>query len=97
MLASGVLAADSFKLTPATQRRLAPDFSERGEALFGGDASVGTDFSIIDIVLGMQRALLAQLMSDGVATRLLDSEGKFERERPARRPTPFACRSCTRG
>jgi Met-zincin/Domain of unknown function (DUF5117) len=78
VLASGVLAADSFKITPATQRRLAPDFSERGEALFGGDVSVSTDFSIIDIILGMQRALLAQLMSDGVATRLLDSEGKVD-------------------
>jgi hypothetical protein len=78
VLASGVLAADSFKITPATQRRLAPDFSERGEALFSGDPSVSTDYSIIDIVLGMQRALLAQLMSDGVATRLLDSEGKVD-------------------
>ncbi len=78
VLASGVLAADSFKITPATQRRLAPDFIERGEALFSGDASVSTDFSIVDIVLGMQRALLAQLMSDGVATRLLDSEGKVD-------------------
>jgi hypothetical protein len=78
VLASGVLAADSFKITPATQRRLAPDFGERGEALFSGDVSVSTDFSIIDIVLGMQRALLAQLMSDGVATRLLDSEGKVD-------------------
>jgi len=29
-------------------------------------------------VLDMQRALLAQLMSDGVAARLLDSEGKVE-------------------
>jgi Met-zincin/Domain of unknown function (DUF5117) len=78
VLAGGLLAADSFKITAATQRRLAPDYSERGEALFAGDLSVGTDFSIIDIVLGMQRALLAQLMSDGVATRLLDSEGKVE-------------------
>jgi Met-zincin/Domain of unknown function (DUF5117) len=78
VLASGVLAADSFKLSPATQRRLAPDFSERGEAVFGGEGAVATDYSIIEIVLGMQRALLGQLMSDSVATRLLDSEGKFE-------------------
>jgi Met-zincin/Domain of unknown function (DUF5117) len=78
VLASGVLAADSFKLSPATQRRLAPDFSERGEAIFGGEGAVATDYSIIETVLGMQRALLAQLMSDGVATRLLDSEGKTD-------------------
>jgi Met-zincin/Domain of unknown function (DUF5117) len=78
VLASGVLAADSFKLSPAMQRRLAPDFNERVEALSGGDGPVSTDFSIIEMVLGMQRSLLAQLMSDGVAVRLLDSEGKFE-------------------
>jgi Met-zincin/Domain of unknown function (DUF5117) len=78
VLASGVLAADSFKLSPAMQRRVAPDFNERGEAMFSGEGPVATDFSIIDIVLGMQRALLAQLMSDSVATRILDSEGKVD-------------------
>ena len=36
----------------------------------------------------------AQLMSDGVATRLLDSEGKVDRAK-ASRPTPSACPSCT--
>jgi hypothetical protein len=79
VLASGILAADSFRLSPTLQRRLAPDFDERGEALFGGDGAVATDFSIVEMVLGMQRALLAQLMSDGVASRLLDSEGKLDR------------------
>jgi hypothetical protein len=74
-----VLSADSFRLSPALQRKLAPDFNERGEALFGGEGPVATDYSIIGIVLDMQRTLLAQLMSDGVASRLLDSEGKFER------------------
>ena len=34
-LARGVLGADSFRLSPALQRKLAPDFNERGEALFG--------------------------------------------------------------
>ena len=77
-LARGVLSADSFRLSPALQRKLAPDFNERGEALFGGDGPVATDYSIVGTVLDMQRALLAQLMSDGVATRLLDSEGKIE-------------------
>ena len=75
-LARGVLAADSFRLSPALQRKLAPDFNERGESLWGGGAPVLTDYSIIGNVLEMQRALLAQLMSDGVAGRLLDSEGK---------------------
>ena len=75
-LARGVLATDSFRLSPALQRKLAPDFNERGESLWGGGGAVVTDYSIIGNVLEMQRALLTQLMSDGVAARLLDSEGK---------------------
>jgi hypothetical protein len=78
VLARGVLAADAFRLSPALQRRLAPDYSQRSAAVFGDGDPGSTDYSIINVVLGMQRALLAQLMSDGVAARLLDSEGKFE-------------------
>ena len=75
-LARGVLAADSFRLSAALQRKLAPDFNQRFDAFAGGGGPVATDYSIIGNVLEMQRALLAQLMSDGVAGRLLDSEGK---------------------
>jgi hypothetical protein len=67
-LATHVLATDSFRLSPALQRRLATDF----------DDGPGTDFSIIEMVLGLQRTLLGQLMSDAVAARILDSEGKFD-------------------
>jgi hypothetical protein len=77
-LARGVLSVESFRLSPALQRKLAPDYNERGEALSGGDGPVSTDYSIIGTVLDMQRTVLAQLMSDGVAARLLDSEGKVE-------------------
>ena len=41
------------------------------------DDGPGSDFSIVEMVLGMQRTLLGQLMSDGLAARILDSEGKF--------------------
>jgi hypothetical protein len=67
-LARHVLATDSFRLSPALQRRLATDF----------DDGPGTDFSIVDMVLGLQRTLLGQLMSDALAARILDSEGKFD-------------------
>ena len=77
LLARGVLAADAFRLSPALQRRLAPDFLERGDALFEGGAPVATDFSLTQAVLDLQRALLNQLMGDAVATRLLDSETKL--------------------
>jgi hypothetical protein len=76
VIARGVLAADSFVVSPALQRRLAPDFEERGEAVFGGDGPVATDFSLGQRVLGVQRAVLGQLMSDTVAARIVDSQDK---------------------
>jgi len=77
-LSRGLLAADSFTVSPALQRRLAPDFQERSDALWRGDP-VATDFSLTQRVLGVQRTLLNQLMSDTVAARILDSQGKANR------------------
>ncbi|MBA3598122.1 MAG: zinc-dependent metalloprotease [Methylibium sp.] len=79
VLASGVLAPDAFRLSPELQRRLAPDFLEREDAVFANGSPVATDFSLTQTVLDLQRALLAQLMSDGVAARILDSEPKAEK------------------
>lgn len=79
VLASSLLSADSLKLSPALQRKLAPDFSERIEALGGGEGQVSTDYSPANVMVNLQRAVLAQLMSEGVAARLLDSEGKIDR------------------
>lgn len=75
-LAKTVLAADTFLLSPTLHRRLAPDFGERGDAVFSGDGPVATDFSVQTLVLDMQRALLSQLMSDTVAVRILDAQPK---------------------
>jgi Met-zincin/Domain of unknown function (DUF5117) len=78
VLARGVLAADAFVISPALQRKLAPDYTDRTAAVFDAGDPGATDYSIAGAVFGMQRALLAQLMSDGVASRLLDSEGKAD-------------------
>jgi hypothetical protein len=75
-LSRTVLAPDTFLLSPTLQRRLAPDFNERGDALFEGLAPVATDFPVQTLVLDMQRALLSQLMSDTIAVRLLENEPK---------------------
>jgi hypothetical protein len=83
LLAEGVLSADSLRIAPALQRRLAPDFAERTDAVFAGDGPGATDYSPIAVLLDMQRVLLGQLMSDGVAARILDSEGKFDGARDA--------------
>jgi len=85
LLASGVLAADSFVLSPSLQRRMAPNFAERRDALFDGDGPVATDYSLAAAVLEMQRALLGARRTDSVAQRLLDSEGKSDANGPALR------------
>ncbi|NML14118.1 zinc-dependent metalloprotease [Azohydromonas caseinilytica] len=79
LLATQVLSPEGLRVSPTLQRRLAPDYQERGEALSAGEGPVATDFSVTAMVVGMQRSLLAQLMSDEVAQRLLDSEAKFAR------------------
>ena len=66
----------SLVLSPALQRRMAPNFAERSDAIFEGDGPVATDYSLASAVIEMQRALLGSLMNDAVAQRLLDSEGK---------------------
>ena len=74
LISQNVLASSGLTLTPTLQRRLAPDFLERGDS-FG----VPTDFSVADRLLDLQRAVLSYLMSDTVARRILDSVGKADR------------------
>lgn len=69
MLTDSLFKADSFKFSPATISRLGVDpFRPSGRP----DVSVGGR------VLALQSAALDQLMSDGVAVRLLDSQEKLE-------------------
>lgn len=77
LLARHYFTADALQLPPALQRRLAPDYAERADSWFEAGAP-STDFSPSSLLLGMQRTLLAQLMSDGVAQRILDAEGKAD-------------------
>ena len=86
LITGSLLSADSFRVSPALQRKLGADFSERSDALFGGEGSAQTDYSPSEQVLGLQRSLLAVMMSDTVATRLLESSEKApsgSRPRPA--------------
>jgi hypothetical protein len=84
-LVDGVLAADSFAVSPSLQRRLAPDFLERGDASAGGEY-VSTDYPVETVMLDFQRQVLAALMSDGLAQRLTDSAPKLDN--PADALTP---------
>ena len=80
VIAGGFLSADGLTISGALQRKLAVDFEERSDAVFGGDTPAVTDFSPPQLVLEIQRGLLGALMSDAVAGRLLDSESKAPSE-----------------
>ncbi len=75
-LSKGVLAADSLKISPALQRKLAPNFEDRWDSVVQG-TPLETDFSLDAFVTQLRKTLLSQLMSDGVANRLLDSVAKM--------------------
>jgi hypothetical protein len=68
------LSPEGLVLSPALQRRLAPDYLDRAEAW-----QIPTEFQVPQRLLELQRAVLAYLMSDLLAGRVLDSLGKLER------------------
>ena len=74
-ISRGLFAADSLVISPALQRRLAPDFQERSDSLEFGASGVTTEYSLPQRVLSVQRVALNQLMSDTVAVRILDNQG----------------------
>ncbi len=84
LLASGFLSADSFRISPALQRKLAVDFLERGDAALRSDGTLATalvtDFSLASLVIELQRNVLGNLLSDSVSVRLLDSEDKLPKD-----------------
>ncbi len=85
-LIDGVLAPDSFHITPALQRRLAPDFLERGDET-AGSGFVSTDYPVETVMLDLQRQVLAALMSDGLAQRLEDGAPKLDHPAEAMMPS----------
>ncbi|MBL8304036.1 MAG: zinc-dependent metalloprotease [Ideonella sp.] len=82
-LSSAVFSPAGLQATPGLQRRLAPNFLERGDSIYDGSTAQNTDFSPSNMVLDLQRALLGQLMSDGLAARILDNQHKVDSRRPA--------------
>ena len=78
LLERGLFSAGSFRFKPEFMRRLATDFLDYGDEFGNSLAAGGQDFSLSAQVLGIQRNVLNQLMSDAVAQRLLDSESKLD-------------------
>jgi hypothetical protein len=77
LIVKAVLGAEGLALSPALQRRLAPDFLDRGEL------GVPTDFSLPQRLLDLQRSVLGYLMSETLAARVLDSAAKVDRPQDA--------------
>jgi len=71
LISGAVLSVKGLQVTPALQRRLAPDFLDRAEI-----PGLPTDYAVSQRLLDLQRLVLNLLLSDAVAARLLDSVGK---------------------
>ncbi len=74
LMTDAILAPEGMSLSPALQRRLAPDYLDRAEALGGG-----TEFQLQQRLLQLQRAVVGYLMSDYMAVRVLDGAAKLDR------------------
>jgi hypothetical protein len=83
IIADGLFAADSFRFKPEFMRRVQVDWLGRNDTYDLGLSTPNVDYSLGTQVLNAQRKVLNQLMSDGVAQRILDSEVKLDDPRKA--------------
>jgi len=77
LVATGLFEFDSFRFRPDFMQRLVPDYLDRGDSFDVGLSPPGIDYSLPTQVLAIQRPALAQLMSETVAQRILDSQAKL--------------------
>lgn len=77
LVAQTVFSPTGLSVSPALQRRLAPDFQDRAD-FGGGLGGITTDYPVAQRLLELQRATLSVLMSDAMAARILDAQGKQE-------------------
>jgi Met-zincin/Domain of unknown function (DUF5117)/Domain of unknown function (DUF5118) len=76
IIADGLFGADSFRFKPEFMRRVQVDWLDRNDIYDVGLSTATVDYSLGTQVLNAQRKVLNQLMSDGVAQRILDSDVK---------------------
>ena len=81
LIADGLLSVDSFRLRPEFVRRLTVDQFDRVRE-DAGVSAISPDISLSDRMLGVQRALLDQLLSDAVATRI--EESAYRQTKPSK-------------
>ena len=78
LVETGIFSADSFRFKPEFLRSVSTDFADRADAFDASIAPTGFDYSLSAQVLAAQKAVLDRLMSEPVAQRLLDAEGKVD-------------------
>jgi len=78
LIVDSILSPEGLSLSPALQRRLAPDYLARAESM-----AQGTDYALQARLLSLQRSVLNYLMSDAIAHRMLDNVGKLDDPREA--------------
>jgi hypothetical protein len=80
-IVSDSFAPDAFRISPGLQRRLAPDYLERGETM-----TQATDVNLPQRVLAVQRVVLDYLLSEQLAQRVLDANDKLDLDQPRLEP-----------
>ena len=79
LIATRIFSADSFQFKPDFLRSMGIDYLNVGIRGGAGTIRFNPDFSLRSRVLGLQAAVLSQLLSDAVLSRLLDSEIKVRK------------------
>ena len=72
-IVAAVFSPAGLRVAPALLRRLAPDYLDRGESPGGP-----VDYNVPQRLLDLQRAVLAYLLSDQLAARLIDANDKLD-------------------
>ncbi|MFT3856419.1 MAG: zinc-dependent metalloprotease [Aquabacterium sp.] len=78
VLMHDILSPHAFDIPPALQRRLSPDYLDRQDAGDQGLGGSSNDLSWAAQQLALQRPVLAALMSEDLAERLLDNMDKVQ-------------------
>ena len=81
LLAEGLFTGDSFNFKAEFMSRMTVDNFERGQ--LGVQMAVTPDFSLGNELLGVQSGVLDQLLSDSVATRILEANFKLKEPKQA--------------
>jgi hypothetical protein len=85
LITSEVFSADSFRFAPSFLRRMSVSAFDQDDAVELGHAVPSVDIAIDQRVLSMQRSVLAQLLGETVAQRLVNNETKLDDPKQALR------------